>query len=71
MSIMSIMSIVYGDSESHALIRARCMAYIEAEQWYFQSFIAEPFIDYVTRLKVSRNHCSNPFQCDDGTYSSV
>jgi hypothetical protein len=44
--------IVYGNSDGHAIVRARCMAFIEAEQWYFQSFIAEPFVDYVTRLKV-------------------
>eukprot|EP00929_Paragymnodinium_shiwhaense_P049402 TRINITY_DN24919_c0_g1_i3.p1 TRINITY_DN24919_c0_g1~~TRINITY_DN24919_c0_g1_i3.p1 ORF type:complete len:348 (+),score=60.02 TRINITY_DN24919_c0_g1_i3:58-1044(+) len=42
---------LYGAAEHHSMIRARCCEYMASERVYFEQFVAEPFDDYLSRLR--------------------
>jgi len=44
---------IYGDPNSHPLVREACMNYIQHERYFFENFIAgETFEEYVTRMRM-------------------
>jgi len=49
----SISHQVYGDPENHAVVRAKCVDYIESEAYFFRGYIAEDFKPYCDRMRIS------------------
>lgn len=43
---------VYGTERHHAVVREKCMDYIEHQGYFFESFVDEPFDMYVARLRL-------------------
>lgn len=42
---------LYGTPEHHALVRDRCSKYIAGERGYFEQFVAEPFDEFLARIR--------------------
>lgn len=42
---------LYGTPEYHALVRDRCSQYLASERDYFEQFVAEPFDEFLTRIR--------------------
>ena len=56
----SVSFALYGHSDAHSIIRATCVHYMALEQTYYQSFITEPFADYIVRMSQDgtwADHC--------------
>uniref|UniRef100_A0A7S4Q7L1 ubiquitinyl hydrolase 1 n=1 Tax=Alexandrium monilatum TaxID=311494 RepID=A0A7S4Q7L1_9DINO len=42
---------LYGTPEHHLLVRDRCSKYLASERDYFEQFVAEPFDEFLTRIR--------------------
>ncbi|XP_068148474.1 OTU domain-containing protein 5-like [Drosophila tropicalis] len=52
----SVSLLIYGDENSHGIVRERAMDYIEQNRHYFENFITEDFDKYVRRKRFTRTY---------------